>query len=200
MRPGLIPGSGTGMSTVYGVGVGVALVCLDPPNGWFALATTGVGWVLVALCIGRLSRASGTLPAASVIGWVAAAVCAVTALRSISAGSAADPLQQFAPLAVGVTLAFAAHAKTGLARAAGDLRGVRHAGVVGTLGLLVALTFAVVTTLDVAADHWQQPLVVVVASVGLLGLVAFLALLNGQAAEPAAAAVAVGPTVFRRGV
>jgi alpha-beta hydrolase superfamily lysophospholipase len=99
-----------------------------------------------------------------------------------------------------VTLAFGAHAKTGLARAAGDLRGVRHAGVVGTLGLLVALTFAVVTTLDVAADHWRQPLVVVVASVGLLGLVAFLALLKGPAAAPVPAVVAVGPTVNRRGV
>jgi hypothetical protein len=196
----MIPGSSPGMSTVYGAGVGVALVCLVPPTGGLALATAGVGWVVVALCIWRLSRAFGTLPAASVIGWLAAAVCAVTALRSVSAGSAAAPLQQCAPLAVGVTLAFAAHAKTGLARAAGDRRGVRHAGVVGTLGLLVALTFAVVTTLDVAADHWRQPLVVVVASVGLLGLVAFLALLKGPAAAPVPAVVAVGPTVNRRGV
>ncbi len=194
--PGMSP---PGMSTVYGVGVGVGLVCLDPPTGGFALATAGVGWVLLALCIGRLSRAVGTLPAASVIGWVAAAVCAVTALRSVSAGSAADPMEQFAPLAVGVTLAFAAHAKAGLARAAGDLRGVRHAGVVGTLGLLVALTFALVTTLDVAADHWRQPLVVVVASVGPLGLAAYFALLNEQA-SPAPAVLAVGPTVPRRGV
>jgi hypothetical protein len=188
------------MSSVYGAGVGVALVCLDAPTGGFALATAGVGWALVALCTGRLARAGGTLSAAPVIGWVAAAVCAVTALRTVSAGSAADPLEQFAPLAVGVTLALAAHAKAGLARAAGDLRGVRHAGIAGTLGLFVALTFALATTLDVAAGHWQQPLVVVVASLGLLGLVAYLALLNEQAASPAPAVLAVGPTVPRRGV
>jgi hypothetical protein len=98
------------------------------------------------VCVGRLRDRPGS--AASTLVLVAAAAGTVAAIRWGVLGVAARAMTV----------------------RAGDetakLRGSRHASAAGHLGALVALSVAAAHDAQVAADHWRQPFVVLVAATG----------------------------------